>query len=115
VDWTERRSCKEVLRLRGIPALGQVLSVVESSCSFVYVKARGRYEDRKGMASWSAFVGNSEGGAEQVLIGLILQRKAPRVQRIACFFAEGRKRRPYWVTLERGPKVSSLGVRRSIT
>jgi hypothetical protein len=48
-------------------------------------------------------------------MGLILQRKAPRVQRIACFFAEGRKRRPYWVTLERGPKVSSLGVRKSIT
>lgn len=41
-------------------------------------------------------------------MGFILQRKAPRVRRIACFFAEGRKRRPYWVTLERGPKVSSL-------
>jgi hypothetical protein len=46
--------------------------------------------------------GNGESGTEQVPMELILRWKAPRAQRIACFFAEGRKKRPFWVTLERG-------------
>ena len=36
-------------------------------------------------------------------MGLICRWKAPWVQRIAPFFAEGRKKRPYRVALDRDP------------
>jgi hypothetical protein len=75
--------------------------VAESSCTFAYVEAREgtRIEKAPFMVCRT---GNGEGGTEQVPMELILRWKAPRAQRIACFFAEGRKKRPFWVTLERG-------------
>jgi len=36
-------------------------------------------------------------------MGLVCRWKALRVQRIASFFAERRKKRPYRITLERDP------------
>jgi hypothetical protein len=46
-------------------------------------------------------------GSEQASMGLICRWKAPWVQRIVSFFAEGYLKRPWWITLAWFTEVSS--------